>query len=146
MAMQSIIEQIGKYNNHFYAVRINSIGFRCGYVRVLKSDNFKKLKKIKETGTLDIECHGGITFAEFVSKDQSNFLPPGNWIGFDMAHRFDRPSIEYAACLFGLSCDEIKINREYFERLHENGSYCSIQYVVNECHNIIDQLIEKYDE
>ena len=137
-----VIEHLAVYKNHFYVVKINPIGFRTGYVRIINSAIYGKLKEeYEEKHILPIKCHGGINFIENISED-NGFLPPGNWIGFDCAHDGDLPDIEYAQKLFNLSKEEVSHAKQIFT----NGQIRSVNYVINQCFDVIEELIKNYTD
>lgn len=138
--IKPVIEQLAVFKNHFYAVKINPIGFRNGYVKIINSEVYNKLRnEFLEKHILPIECYGGINFVENIAED-NGFLPPGNWIGFDCAHSEDLPDIEYAKKLFNLSKEEVSHVKQVFT----TGQIRSVNYVSNQCFDVIEQLIEKY--
>ena len=139
---QYVILKIEMYKNHFYAVRFNSRGFYCGYVRVANEENFNKINEKYNNGYVeDIDCHGGITYVSSIS----DFLPPGNWIGFDACHAGDKPDIEFATQLFNLDKDDLDYIHEFYS-IGIDATSCSREYISDECKYIIDKLIEKYND
>ncbi len=115
-------------------------GHLCGYVQLL--DKFNILEKGLD---LDFDVNGGITYNE---KECDNL----NWIGFDCAHLNDYlPSTEYQYKTdpafikitedskklfekFGLDYDKSPLNQK---------SYKNINFCVNECKNLVDQILQK---
>jgi hypothetical protein len=72
------------------------VGALCGYVGV--SEGHPAFRK--EYGSVDVECHGGLTFSDFCAdaEDESSHIchvpAPGEpdhvwWFGFDCAHCWD---------------------------------------------------------
>ena len=93
-----------EYSNHTFVVYQHEIsGHLNGYVLLNKDDHIED--------TMDIECHGGITF----EGNLAEIIPvqAGNWIGFDCAHKF------------GVDYDEIWRDPDFVEA---------------NCKQIIDQL------
>ena len=125
------IECIAKYRGHEVRIILyNSTGCRCGYVKlqqpVLNCD--------------DIECHGGVTFNAYVESDDDRFGGrPGNWIGFDCAHSGDLPDMDYVSRYFP---DDLR-SADDFYALSTDGTVRLAEYVLKECHHIVDQLIDR---
>lgn len=100
-------------------LRVPQMGHLCGYVNV---DDVAFINYERE-----ISCHGGITF-EGGMNDRT-----GNWIGFDCAHFMDLlPSMHNIVSMYSRS------------RIFGNDgqTYKNIEFVTNEIHSIVDQLIE----
>lgn len=100
-------------------------GHLCGYVKIPKRHSLYD----KEWDNMDIDCHGGIT---------SNQRHEEHWIGFDCAHSGDYvPSVEKFR-------KENKIHELFPIQKEFNMSpvYRNIEFVMNECIKIVDQLIE----
>lgn len=80
-------------------------GSYCGYVKLPDKHPYVKLTKktrkvmglMLHTGydDMDIDCHGGLTFCEFVTnpKDFSQGFTKGAWIGWDYAHAGDKTDL-----------------------------------------------------
>lgn len=108
-------------------------GHLCGYVKIPKTYLYYDQKYE------DIDCHGGVTFDKL--NDDFRIM------GFDCAHLGDYiPSME----LFRRTNPEMKkYTEEYplpqgFEKFSMfNSVYRNMDYCLNECIKIIDQLIEK---
>lgn len=97
-------------------LRRNQMGSWCGYVKVPEDHVYHG----KTWDDLDIGVHGGITFCEK--------LEDGYWIGFDCAHCYDiSPVLDKA---FG-NC--------FADVVYRNMDYC-----MNECKKMVDQLKERY--
>lgn len=124
------IEYVEKYRGHEVRVILyKSTGCRCGYVKlqqpVLNCD--------------DIECHGDVTFNAKVDGDDDRFGGrPGHWIGFDCAHSGDAPDRYVVSEYFHAE------NRpaDDFYALSTDGTVRLAEYVLKECHHIVDQLID----
>lgn len=88
-------------------------GHLCGYVKVPKNHLWY------EKPYNEIECfiHGGLT----VSKQGTN---THYWVGFDCAHPGDLvPSL-----------------KKIFQKMFANSVYRNIDYVMQECKNLVDQM------
>jgi len=100
-------------------------GHLCGYV-VIPDDHplFKK-------ENIDIDCHFGITFNEAYEE---------HLIGFDCAHSGDYiPSMELIRKKCRLELYPIPKGYENFNIF--NPTYRNVQYCIDECKKMIDQLI-----
>ncbi len=112
-------------------------GNLCGYVKIPL-----ELKLYEKKSDLDLNCHGGITFNELFEFGEEK----QNWIGFDCAHSCDYiPSIE----LFKKTDPEMIKFKEMFPYPKEfaditlfNPEYRDMDYCIEECKKIVDQLIE----
>lgn len=94
-------------------------GHLCAYVDLPSNNKFFN-KNYKD---IEIVCHGGLTYSQEIH---------GKWrIGFDCGHSYDYiPSIEN----FKKSNDEMKKFKEKFP------IYRNIEFCINECCIIVDQL------
>lgn len=110
-----------EYSDHTFVVYQHELsGHLNGYVLLNPEDHIED--------TMDIECHGGITF----EGDLAEFVPvqAGNWIGFDCNHLGDMAPFlnEHFALLgykFGVDYNEIWRDQKFVE---------------DNCEQIIDQL------
>ncbi len=108
----------GEHLGFEWSTMHNGMGYRCGYVRVPLGHPWHG-----RDYDLDVECHGGITYAE-ADKPCSNPGPDNAWwLGFDCAHGGDAPDPELRATesggnlLFSVSrawCAEVR-SQEYVE-------------------------------
>lgn len=109
------------------------IGYYNGYVRIPDNhpDN-KKIDRMEEVfgrklivgyDDIDIDCHGGLTFGERITKENKDNFPQGfsegAWIGWNYAHVGDK----------------IK----FYE---EDGKEWTEKEVEEECKNVIEQLLK----
>lgn len=122
-----VLEKIWKYKDYFCVVIIQDMGHRCGYV-ALKRD-------VDEN---DISCHGGITYRDKEITDRlKEFVPEGTkiprmeWIGFDCAHAGDSPDIQH------IKSQEY---RDFFVQHPRTGVVRSLEFCIQQCHQIVDQL------
>lgn len=150
------VEGGGTYKDHEYIIVLNTNGHRCGYVAIPPEHKYSQTPEEERSfmggrtykhydyDSLNIECHGGLTFMSpnHGLKDMLDVACNDMWIGFDCGH-------------YGDSCDEPAM-RKYFgdEIVDENKSFIRAmnaypeqtvkryEYVEKECHSIIDQLIQ----
>lgn len=144
---ECVIEGGGSYKGYEYLITFTSRGTRCGYV-ALKQNEAHKFEKGKETEQYyypDVECHGGVTFYgnEHGAKDLLPVRCSDFWIGFDCAHAGDGHDKELTIKYFGRQTfsDDYYEAMDHFSRYGE-VSHRTFSYVENECHHIINQLIE----
>ena len=131
---QDIVEFEGEYRGFRFYITIHPyIGHRCGYIIIPSNCCIYQ----RDYSTLKIEAHGGLTYSGFDFEDK--------WvIGFDCAHIGDAPDIKAALKFYK--------NTEYEESI-KNNSKCmyggkddeirTLDYCIDECKKIIDQILEK---
>ena len=126
-----IIESEKEYKGLKYVVIFHAMGHRCGYVG---TENF-----ICEQGDDNFYAHGGITYSKNL-----NHYPIGSdlhWIGFDCHHVGDAKDVELMH-QYGLISDEMKEHLELVENLLPiGGTIRTLDYVEQECRNLIDQIL-----
>ena len=112
-----------EYKGYKCLIRRTSHGGNLnGYVGLPKGHRFYE----KHYDDLNIDCHGGLTWGDFW-KDQNDDL----WyIGFDTAHSGDYLPFEQM----------FNRHRVGWSWLGENETYRDINYVRQECKNIVDQI------
>ena len=157
------IEKRDEYKKFEYFCLALPVGHRCGYVRIPEGNKFYgkkytdkldfnldvlKGEKIGKRNVIDVflsngkdvtmgllfNVHGGVTYsyAGLITDDGELF---GWFIGFDCAHLGDAKD-------FSIMDDEYKKIEE------EHPSFCpgdiirSLDYVEQECKNLIDQIIK----
>ena len=117
---RTITEQIagGTYKNFDYYV-LNLKTHPTAYVDVTNSP----LNGCNED--IDISCHGGITWCDNFVKSIDK---KGWFIGWDYAHYGDYMDYGYASV----------------NNMFPNDKKWTTEEIVEECKNVIDQIIEKY--
>jgi len=132
-----IIESIFTYKGYKCCVLFMPLGHRCGYVlvphyHICCGQNYKDIP---------IKCHGDLIYSSHRLMDTEYY---GWWIGFDCGHRGDMPDRESQTRYFG----EVKQN-PFFNMLNfmlgdygEFGTVKNLDFCVQECKNIVEQLIE----
>lgn len=102
-------------------------GYLCGYVLIPVNHPYRE----KEYAEMTIDCHYGLTYAE-------DF-----WIGFDCAHCGDYvPSVEKLKKEKKILLDPFPLPEEFKEYAIFNPVYRNIEFCIDECKSIVDQLIE----
>jgi hypothetical protein len=122
----------------------NPYGALCGYVGVANEHPFYG----KSYNDLDVEVHGGLTYADACQVDGPicHVPEPGEpddvwWFGFDCAHAYD-----LVPGLITDPTDSLIVSLyTSFERLGDLASdrdtYRDINYVRNEVENLANQLV-----
>lgn len=72
----------GKHAGHEFAIVHNQSGYRCGYVKVEKDHPWYGTNY----NDLDVDVHGGLTFAAADEPCDQGGPDDGWWVGFDCAH------------------------------------------------------------
>ena len=80
----------GEHQGLEWMVIHNGSGYRCGYVRIPAGHPWHG----KGYHDLNVEVHGGITFAEPDVPCDAPGPDTDWWLGFDCAHTFDAPDPE----------------------------------------------------
>jgi hypothetical protein len=113
-------------------------GHLCGYVKIPAGHVYYQQR---DTRDIHILCHGSITH-NATNEDGLN----SHWIGFDCAHSGDIcPSVENCKRLNGYI--ENSYRKEMWgKHPHLKPTYKNILFCVQECMDIVDQLMEIQDE
>lgn len=77
----------GEHLGHQFVTVHNSLGYRCGYVRVPKGHPWHG----KDYDSIAADAHGGLTFAEPDKECHGPGEDDAWWVGFDCAHLGDAP-------------------------------------------------------
>ncbi len=148
------VEGGGKYKDYEFLIVLNKLGHRCGYVAIPPEHKYSQTKeseremptgkkyKMYDYDTLDIECHGGLTFMASDHGLKKLLTNPCTdmWIGFDCGHLYDASDYDCLVKYYGEQTDSRK---ETIALLSEMGTIKKFNYVESECKSIIDQLIQK---
>ena len=124
-----------QYLGYTCVIKIQQPGFYCGYVKL----NHQPI----EFDPYDLlECHGGITFNDtFTKPDQ--YLPEGEWVGFDCGHAWDGSDVELAwEHLHEEGDDKNYFIENSYYGMHDTQQFKSLEFVTQECEQLVDQLIE----
>ncbi len=119
----------GEYLNYTWLVMRQEMGHLCGYVRLWNKHPLEiYFKKKYPHDEIDIDCHGGLTFSEKITKKNAiKGFTPGYWIGWDYAHCFD----------------EMIINEASYHSIIPRKHWTENE-VIKECYDVIEQLENKY--
>lgn len=163
-----VIEDGGNYKGYDYLITVNDMGFRCGYV-ALPSDHPINSFHEEKYNYPDLDVHGGITFFNFNHLSEVFFGEDScndKWIGFDCGHGGDYFDLSQARIYFNDDPEILrridsmldikdKVGKEMEQQFSGHALQSSSfadqwreihrtkEYVINECKNLIDQLIEK---
>lgn len=118
----------GKHLGHEWVVVHNGLGYRCGYVKVSKNHPWYG----KGYGDIDVDVHGGLTFAQKDVPCDKGGKDDGFWVGFDAGHCFDAQDPTLPT---------------YFKMpmLIPGQIIRTQQYVENECKKLCEQAKKAYE-
>ena len=85
----------GEHLGFQWVVVNNGMGYRCGYVRVPLGHPWHGT----DYNDLNVEVHGGLSFAKADVPCDAPGADTDWWIGFDCAHAFDAPDPELVLVL-----------------------------------------------
>lgn len=124
----------GEHLGYEWLVTHNSMGHRCGYVRVLPGHPWHGKGIFK----IDANAHGGITAAEPDEPCHKGGEDNAWWVGFDCAHAWDKPDMT-------LPIERAEI-AETMLRVCKDGEVRTQEYVEAECLGLCEQAKEAADE
>lgn len=107
-------------------------GHLCGYVKVPEEHTYFRDRE----KTDDLDCHGGVTLNEAHEE---------HWIGFDCAHSGDiTPTMEFfrKKRIASGELEPFPIPKEFINLPFFHPVYRNMQYCIDECKRLIDQLNE----
>lgn len=125
----------GEHRGFEFNITKNSMGYRCGYVKVLPGHPWFGSEIHCGADHLDhVKVHGGITFSEPDLKCGKGGADNGWWVGFDCGHAWDLPDPELVEL------------QDWQVRMHEKLSYDSAVrtqgYVMAQCMQLCDQAAD----
>ena len=137
-----VVEKRFEYHAHPCVVIFQTIGHRCGYVGLPKDNKYYGVNY----NEIDIDCHGGLTYSSSNLYEQND--TDIWWIGFDCAHCDDAKDYDSLRKYYTDERSKTMIDRwEALDRKYPDGSKVrDLDYVVNECKNIVEQIEKKYWE
>jgi hypothetical protein len=115
----------GEHVGFEWIVTHNGMGHRCGYVRVPKGHPWHG----KDYDDLEVNIHGGLSFAENDVPYDKGVADDAYWLGFDCAHSGDAPDpklggkLSEFAHLFPFNLMSVRTQ----------------EYVENECKSLCEQ-------
>ena len=136
------VEKRFEYKGYSCVVVFQIMGYRCGYVGVPKSHKYYKMSGWHDEPICDIKCHWGLNYFEsnLVGQDDENIW----WIGFDCRHTFDGK--DYDACYKYFKDEEQVRYLDWMKNIdgemYNDYQVRDIDYVIEECKQIVDQLEE----
>lgn len=149
------VEGGGTYKEHEYIIVLNTNGHRCGYVAIPPEHKYSETPMEMRSflgsrerphwdyNSLEIDCHGGLTFMSTDHGLKDLLTVPCNdmWIGFDCGHCYDRTDTESFKKYYGE--EEYEKKQSFFNAMNSpDTTVRNFYYVEQECHSIIDQLIQ----
>jgi len=133
--MNSKIEKDLMYKGVRCVVLGLKMGHRCGYVAIPTDSE----KYSEDYNSIDIECHGGLTYGCVDNKYPVETKTPTAWIGFDCAHCWDKRDIDLMREL-GADDKYIDMMTQMFEDPY--AEVRTAEYCEEECKRIVDQILE----
>lgn len=129
--MNHVIEKQFEYKGFPCVCILQNAGHRCGYVGLPKGNRYYG----KDYDDIPIGCHGGLTFS-----DKSYWDDDDRWyIGFDCAHWADGKDFDAVEKYW--ADDEIVMKMlEVYKLMGNDGEIRTLEYVENECKEIVNQL------
>jgi hypothetical protein len=127
------VELESEYKGYKYVVTFGMYGFRCGYAGVGRSS---PLYGSDYTSAEEFfQVHGGLTYA----KGNSEYPIKSDlwWFGFDCGHAEDGIDVD-KILEYGLMSEAECRNSI---KSYEGWEVRSVEYVEQECKNMIDQII-----
>ncbi len=106
-----------------WIVTHNDIGHRCGYARIPKGHPWHG----KQYDEIEVDVHGGLTFAEADVPCDKGGADNAYWVGFDCAH-------------YGDASDPTLPGRPLPDILGIHGVVRTQGYVEKECRALCDQI------
>lgn len=142
------IEGGGTYKDYEYIIVLNATAQRCGYVALPPEHPYSQKPPYYayyDCASLDIDVHGGLTFMATDSGLKDLLPTPSNeiWIGFDCGHWRDMCDVEMFKKYFGE--EEFQAKKLFFECMDHSYLGQTVKqydYVEQQCHHVIDQLIQ----
>jgi hypothetical protein len=135
-----IIEGGGIYKEYEYLIIFTDYGYRCGYIAIDPVHPYYGKDLIDGESDIPLIVHGGITFHQknHVLKSYLSHPCEDECIGFDAAHRNDRPCFITAKKYFGETPNISFLSYMNYER--PDLKHRTFRYMEKECKNLIEQL------
>lgn len=138
--VQPIVEKRWEYKGFTCVVIFQTLAHRCGYVAIPKDHSLYKV----DCMNMDISCHGGLTYSdsELYGQDDKNVW----WIGFDCNHYGDRRDYETAREYFGKTEAGLRLLEMMDVKFNTFDTFQSartLDYCINECEQIVEQLLSE---
>ena len=134
-----IVEERFEYKGFPCVVLFQSLGFRTGYVGLPKGHKYY--------GTMydfiPVDCHCGLTYGDYGLYGQDD--KDTYWIGFDCGHCCDGFDIEKLDEYYGKSVENNTM-RDYRLMINKEHEFRTLEYVKENCIQIVEQLLEEMEE
>ena len=134
----AIAEKRFEYKGFPCVVVMQAMCFRTGYVGIPKGHALYG----KEYDSVDIDCHGGLTYSRDYLVDQSD--KDVWWIGYDTGHYLDGHDVEAARELFKDYPETLKMieSLKSYHATYADYPGATLAYCEMECRKIVDQILE----
>lgn len=126
----------GTHLGHEWVIVHNTIGFRCGYVRVPKDHPWYG----KHYDDIDVKVHGGLTFAKKDQECGKGGADDGWWFGFDCAHSGD--AVDPSIIKINSPEAEVFLAMSSFKEGTFGNTIKTTAYVKRQCQSLIRQAIK----
>jgi hypothetical protein len=150
------VQTIDLNNGYSFVIRWKITGHYCGYLEIPKENLFFGIDSFAlatDYPALDDIVHGGITFADFSSKE-NKYYPTGNpedagkfYLGFDAAHLDDLRYPELGKNLDDLTEDDKRLISVMTETayktkllLEENATFKDVDFMLKELIRLYDAV------
>lgn len=134
-----IVEERFEYKGFPCVVLFQPLGFRTGYVGLPKGHKYYGAMY----DLVPVSCHCGLTYGDydlFGQDDKDTY-----WIGFDCGHCCDGFDLEKLEEYFGNnSANQIMSN--YRKLINEEHEFRTLEYVKENCIQIVEQLLEEEEK
>lgn len=140
-----ILETRFEYRGFVCVVLFQHMGHRCGYVAIPKGNKYYNVYYTE----IPVSCHGGLTYSsgELALNDDSDVW----WIGFDCNHWKDGRDYPALYKYYFDDKEAMKIIKKIGESdtmfgTQKGTTIRSLDYCIDECINIVDQISEESEE
>lgn len=132
-----------EYKGFPCVVLFQSLGFRCGYVGIPSDSEYYR----KHYDEIPVNCHCGLTYTDdrlFGQEELDKW-----WIGFDCGHACDGWDIEAMEKYFGddpIVMKHFSFMKKHWEKMNAYSEIRTLEYCIEECKKIVDQLEEIWSD
>lgn len=116
----------------------NQMGYLCGYVKVEQGHPWHG----KHYDEVDVDVHGGLTFAQKDEPCNEGGPDSGYWVGFDCAHAGDLPDPQYIVGEYRESrLRYAKETAEIYKSWPDGAAIRTQGYVEAACRSLCEQAL-----
>ena len=137
-----IVEERFEYKGFPCVVLFQSLGFRTGYVGLPKGHKYYGAMY----DLIPVDCHCGLTYGDYGlygQEDKNTY-----WIGFDCGHCYDGYDLEKLDEYYKGEDNPLNnsILREYHKKVNQECEFRTLEYVKENCIQIVEQLLKEMEE